>query len=201
MGKLLVKEALDRGHSVLAVVRGGAASVDRRARVLEKDLFRLTYRDVKGWEVVIDAFGKWEEDRLREHVTSLRHLANILAGRPERLLVVGSAGSLYVDAAHRTRLLDSPLMPPEYVPLSTAMTAAFDELRKRKDVRWTYMSPPGLFNAEGARTGRYRAGLDELLVNEKGESAISYADAAIALVDEAERREHVRMRFTIADAE
>ncbi|MDR1815767.1 MAG: NAD(P)H-binding protein [Clostridiales Family XIII bacterium] len=201
MGRLLTAEALGRGHEVLAVVRRKAEDVDARAYVMLRDLYDLTYKDLKGWSTVIDAFGVWEKDRLGEHVTSLRHLANLLADKPERLIVVGSAGSLYVDKAHKQRLLDSPLMPKEYLPLSTAMTAAFDELRGRKDVRWTYLSPPGVFDADGARTGKYRAGRDELLLNAKGESRISYADAAIALIDEAESRTRVRMRFTVADAE
>jgi putative NADH-flavin reductase len=197
IGRLLVREAIGRGHKTLAVVRRRPEQVDTRARILVKDLFDLDYKDLKGWRVVIDAYGVWEKSELQGHVTSLRHLADILSGRQERLLVVGSAGSLYVDKSHSARLLESPDMPPEYRPLSTAMTAAFDELSLRRDVNWTYMSPPALFEPDAPRTGRYKLGADELLAAEDGASAISYADAAIALIDEAERANFLKRRFTV----
>jgi putative NADH-flavin reductase len=197
IGGLLVAEALRRGHKVLAVVRGNASQVDPRVRVLTKDLYDLRYKDLKGWRAVIDAFGIWDRDMLHGHVSSLRHLADLLAGRPERLLVVGSAGSLYIDKSHRTRLLDSPEMPAEYKPLSTAMTIAYDELSLRRDVNWTYLSPPAVFDADAPRTGSYRIGTDELLTGNDGQSMISYADAAIALIDEAEHANFVRRRFTV----
>jgi hypothetical protein len=63
-------------------------------------------------------------------------------------------------------------------------------------VRWTYVSPPGRI-APGERTGLYRTGADQLIVNDRGESAISMEDYAVALIDEAEHPAHVRTRFTV----
>jgi hypothetical protein len=77
------------------------------------------------------------------------------------------------------------------------MAAGLDALRKRNDVKWTYISPSADFEPDGPRTGRYVIGGEELLVNNKGESRISYADYAIAVVDEAERGKHICQRFTV----
>jgi len=195
-GKLLVEEALNRGHEVTAIVRNSKATVTN-AKVLEKDLFYLTYDDLKDNEVIIDAFGTWTLETLPLHQTSLKYLADLLSGKPNRLLIVGSAGSLYVDPQHIMRLLDSPDMPEMYKPLSSNMVAAFDALKKRDDVNWTYLSPPAVFDAEGVRTGKYRTGGDELMVNSKGKSFISYADAAIAMLDEAEKGKYIGQRFTV----
>ena len=97
-GKLIVKEAVERGFDVTAVVRGDNATAAKK--VLKKDLFDLTDTDVKDFDVVIDAFGAWTEDTLPQHSTSLKHLCDILSGTDTRLLIVGGAGSLYVNPEH-----------------------------------------------------------------------------------------------------
>ena len=74
---------------------------------------------------------------------------------------------------------------------------ALAELRKRNDVQWTYLSPAGDFVADGPRTGEYLLGGEEYFVNDKGESRISYADYAIAMVDEAEKGRHVQQRISV----
>jgi putative NADH-flavin reductase len=194
-GKLLVKEEVERGHEVTAIIRQDAP-VHPKASVLVKDLFNLTYEDLEDNEVIIDAFGTWEPDTLFLHRTTLKYLADLLSGKPNRLLVVGSAGSLFVDSAHTMRVLDSPDIPEMFIPLSTVMTSAYDDLKLRTDLVWTYFSPAGFFDAAGLRTGEYRLGQDELLVNSKGESYLSYADGAIALIDEAENGKYRNQRFT-----
>jgi putative NADH-flavin reductase len=196
-GRCIVKEALSRGHDVTAIVRDAAKPTEPGARVLAKDLFSLTYDDVKDNDVIIDAFGTWKPEALIQHQTSLKYLADMLSGKPNRLLVVGGAGSLYVDPAHTMRLLDTPDFPDSYKPLVSSMAAAFDTLRSRTDVKWTYLSPPANFVADGPRSGSYTAGGDELLVNSRNESTISYADYAIAMIDEAENGKHVGRRFTV----
>ena len=97
-GKLIVKEAVNRGLDVTAVVRGDNTTVAQE--VLKKDLFDLTAADLKGFDVVIDAFGAWTEETLPQHSTSLKHLCDILSGTDTRLIVVGGAGSLYVNPEH-----------------------------------------------------------------------------------------------------
>ena len=77
------------------------------------------------------------------------------------------------------------------------MGKALDELRARDDVRWTYVSPAGDFQAEGARTGEYILGSEELTLNARGESVISYADYAVAMIDEATGGDHIRQRISV----
>jgi putative NADH-flavin reductase len=196
-GKLLTEEAMHRGHEALAIVRRHDAQVRPGAVVMVRDLFSLTYEDIKDCPVIIDAFGVWEPKKLTLHQGSLKHLADLLSGKPNRLLVVGSAGTLHVDPVQKRRLVDSENMPEIYKPLARAMAAAFDQLRARLDVNWTYMSPPGFFDPDSLRTGRYKTGRDDLLFNTRGESAIGYADAAIALIDEAEAGAFIKARFTV----
>ena len=77
------------------------------------------------------------------------------------------------------------------------MAKALSELRQRNDIKWTYLSPAGDFQAEGVRTGKYILGGEELTLNSKGESVISYADYAIAMIDEAENGNHIQQRFSV----
>ena len=182
-GRLIVKEAVERGLDVTAVVRGENRTA--AANVIVKDLFDLTAADLAGFDVVIDAFGAWTEDTLPQHATSLMHLADLLAGTGTRLLVVGGAGSLYMDAGHTVQLSGTEGFPASYLPLATAMGEALDALRGRDDVRWTYVSPAADFQAEGERTGGYVLAGEEFTVGERGASAISYADYAVAMIDEA----------------
>lgn len=194
-GKLIVKEAVSRGLDVTAVVREDNATDAQK--VLKKDLFDLTADDLKGFDVVIDAFGAWTEDTLPLHSTSLKHLCDILSGTDTRLLVVGGAGSLYVNPEHTVCVADGPDFPDSFRPLADAMAKALSDLRERKDVKWTYISPAGDFQAEGERTGKYILGGEELTLNSKGESVISYADYAIAMVDEAVNGNHIQKCISV----
>ena len=194
-GKLIVKEALNRGLDVTAVVRG--ENQTEAAQVIRKALFQLTADDLKGFDVVIDAFGAWTEDTLPQHSTSLKHLCDVLSGTDTRLLVVGGAGSLYVNPEHTACVADGPDFPDAFKPLAAAMAKALGELRARGDVKWTYLSPAGDFQADGERTGQYILGGEELTLNARGESVISYADYAIAMVDEAVSGSHIQQRISV----
>lgn len=196
-GKLIVKEAVDRGHGVTAVVRGENQTVAQHTRA--RDLFDLTSEDLAGFDAVVDAFGAWTPETLPEHSTSLAHLCDILSGTEARLLVVGGAGSLYVNPEHTAVVADGPEFPEAFKPLAAAQGKALEELRARDDVRWTFISPAADFQADGERTGAYILAGEELRLNDAGESVISYADYAIAMVDEAERTSdaHIRQRISV----
>lgn len=194
-GKRIVKEALDRGLDVTAVVRGENKSLAKK--VLQKDFFELSPADLDGFDVAVDAFGAWTPDTLPQHSASLKHLCDLLSGKSTRLLVVGGAGSLYVNPEHTAQVMDGADFPDAFKPLADSMGKALEELRGRTDVRWTYISPAGDFQAEGARSGRYILGGEELALNAKGESVISYADFAVALVDEAVKGNHIRQRISV----
>ena len=162
-GQLIVKEAVERGLDVTAVVRGENKSAAKK--VIAKDLFDLTAGDLKGFDAVVDAFGAWTPDTLPQHSTSLKHLCDILSGTDTRLLVVGSAGSLYVNTEHTATVAQGENFPEMFKPLASAMAAALGELRQRNDVKWTYISPAGDFRADGERTGKYILGGEELTLN------------------------------------
>lgn len=195
-GRLIVKEALDRGMEVTAVVRGKNQSA--APEVIIKDLFTLTAADLSGFDVVVDAFGAWTPDTIGEIPKAAKHLCDVLSDTDTRLLVVGGAGSLYVDPAHTVTVADGPDFPDAFKPLAAAHDEALRQLRTRQDVKWTYISPAADFKAEGERTGAYILGGEELTLNSRGESVISYADYAIALVDEAASGKHIRERISAA---
>ena len=194
-GKFIVREAIVRGADVTAVVRGENQSAAKK--VIQKDLFDLTADDLAGFNVVIDAFGAWTPETLPQHSTSLKHLCDLVSGKETRLLVVGGAGSLYVDQEHTAQVMDGAGFPEMFKPLAFNMGKALDELRTRADVKWTYISPAGDFQADGAKTGKYILGGEELTLNSKGESVISYADYAVAMVDEALNGNHIQQRISV----
>ena len=193
-GKLIVEEAVERGMDVTAVVRGENQTVAQHT--LSKDLFQLTKEDLAGFDVVVDAFGTWAPETLHLHSESLKHLADILSGSNVRLLVVGGAGSLYINKEHTMQVMDAPDFPEMFKPLAQKQGKSLEELRARTDVKWTYISPAGDFRADGPRTGEYILAGEELTLNDKGESIISYADYAIAMVDEAEKGNHIQQRIS-----
>ena len=194
-GKLIVEEAARRGHDVTAVVRGENRSAAKSAII--KDLFDLTADDLKGFDSVVDAFGAWTPEALPQHVTSLRKICDVLSGSAARLYVVGGARSLYLDAEHKTRLMDASEFPDIFKPLASNMGEALDELRARKDVTWTYLSPAADFRADGERTGRYKLAGEEFAANAKGESFISYADYAAAMLDVIESGKYADERISV----
>jgi uncharacterized protein len=115
------------------------------------------------------------------------------AGVP-RLLVVGGAGSLKVESG--VQLVDTPQFPDEYKPEAMAGRDFLDVLRSEQELDWTFLSPSALF-VPGERTGKFRLGEDQLLVNESGESKISFEDYAVAFIDELMTPQHSRQRFTV----
>lgn len=194
-GKLIVKEAMERGLDVTAIVRGENRTA--ATQIIKKDLFDLSASDLEGFDVVIDAFGAWTPETLPQHSSSLKHLCDILSGSKARLLVVGGAGSLYVNPEHTAQVMDAPDFPDIFKPVAFYTGKALEELRARNDVKWTYISPAGDFQADGAKTGKYILGGEELTLNSKGESVISYADYATAMIDEAVGGDHIRQRISV----
>lgn len=194
-GQLITKEAMQRGLDVTAVVRGENRSAASQS--ISRDVLDITAEDLRGFDVVVDAFGAWTEDTLPLHSSSLKVLCDALSGTDIRLLVVGGAGSLYVNTEHTACVADGSDFPDMFKPLAAAMAKALSELRQRNDVKWTYISPAGDFQAEGERSGEYILGGEELTLNEKGESIISYADYAVAMVDEIVKGSHIQERISV----
>jgi len=196
-GKLIAAEAAERGHQVTAIVRDAGKVMMDNVRILEKNVFDLTEEELKPFDVVVNAFGApLGEEHL--HVEAGRALIEALKGAPEtRLIVVGGAGSLFVDEAKSVRVIDTPDFPDIFKATAASQAQNLADLQSAEGIRWTFVSPAAFFDAEGKRTGSYQLGKDNLLVNAKGESYISYADYAIAIVDEIEQAKHLNTRFTV----
>ena len=195
VGKLVVVEAQAAGLEVTGFARGENKSGAKN--FVQKDLFALTKDDLAGFDVVVDAFGAWAEADLPNHPKALAHLCDILSGTEARLVVVGGAGSLYENKEHTLQVMDGPDFPDMFKPLASAQGKALAELRNRADVRWTFISPAGDFQADAPKTGKWIWGGEELTLNSKGESIISYADYAAALVEEITKGNNIQKRISL----
>ena len=193
-GSNSVQEALKQGHDVTAIVRNKEYK-NSDIKVVYKDVLELTKADLAGFDAVISAFAAWTPEAFPLHKKVAKHLADALDGTKTRLLVIGGAGTLYVDDKG-TMAMDTPGFPPEYMGVAKATAESFFELKGRTDVLWTYVSPAGEYDDQGARTGKYVLGGDNLILNSKNESYISYADLALAVIDELKNGAFVQKRFT-----
>jgi len=196
-GSLIGKEASERGHEVTAIVRNAAKLAGEQVAVLEKDVFSLTAEDLQSFDVVVNAFGA-PAGQEHLHVDAGKVLIEAVKGASDtRLIVVGGAGSLFVDEAKTVRLVDTPEFPKEYFPTASNQGKNLEDLQNETDINWTFISPAAFFNPEGKRTGSYQKGKDNFIVNAKGDSYVSYADFAIAVLDEIENPQHINERFTL----
>lgn len=193
-GVNLVKEALKQGYDVTAIVRNKEYK-NGDVKVVHKDIFELTKADLAGFDAVISAFGAFTDATFPLYKKVAVHLANLLSGSSTRLIIVGGAGTLLVDDKG-TMAMDTPGFPPEYMGVARAAAESFFELKTKSDVLWTYVSPAGDYDANGARTGKYVLGNDHVILNSQNESYISYADLAIAIIDELKNGAFVQKRFT-----
>lgn len=193
-GQLIMEEAVARNHEVTAIVRNTSRISNNQVAVLEKNIFDLTADDVKDFNVIVNAF-KSPEGKEEQHVEAGKVLIDALKGLKTRLIVVGGAGSLYVDDS--IRLFETPEFPAAYLPTATQMGMDLAQLQQSKEVNWTYISPGAFFDAEGKRSGSYQKGKDKVIVNNQGDSYISYADFAIAVLDEAEQGNHIDERIAV----
>lgn len=186
-GRLITLEALNRGHSVVAFVRNEAKANDlakEGAKIVQKDIFALESRDLEGFDAIVDAFGEWKDLSLyKKHG---EYLVKILQGNKARFLVVGGAGSYYMDKSHTKMLMDMPSFPEAHKGVATAHGELLAFLRTQKGINWVYVSPPAEFVADGKKSGKYKIIGEEFEVNSKGESKGSYADYASAMIDIAE---------------
>ncbi len=193
-----MQEAVSRGFDVTGF--GRKENNTKAQHYVQKDLFELTKEDLQGFDAVVDAAGAWTLDTMYVIPKAAIYLADLLKGTETRLVVVGGAGSLYVNKEHTSTVELQPTFPDSYKPVSAAHGLALAELRASEDVKWTYISPAGDFQADGERTGKYILAGEELTLNSRNESIISYADYALAMVDEIEKGNHIQQRISVVRA-
>jgi putative NADH-flavin reductase len=196
IGSRILREALSRGHAVTLVVRDRRKLVPPTGRVLvvEGDVLDpgSVAAAVKGQEAVLSAVGPTPEI-ITGAARSL--IEGLTRAGVRRLVVVGGAGSL--EVAPGVLLLQTPDFPAEYAAVAKAHAVALTTFRQNATLEWTFLSPAAMIQP-GARTGVFRLGGDQLLVDAAGESRISAEDFAVAFVDEVEKPAHIRRRFTVA---
>ncbi|MFC5589779.1 NAD(P)-dependent oxidoreductase [Sporosarcina soli] len=196
-GSLIGKEASERGHDITAIVRNAAKLSEEEYAILEKDIFDLKAEDLQQFDVVVNAFGA-PAGQEHLHVDAGRVLIEAMKGATDtRLIVVGGAGSLFVDEAQTIRLIETPEFPKEFFATAANQGKNLEDLQNTNSVKWTFISPAAFFNPEGKRTGSYQKGKDNLIVNSNGDSYVSYADFAIAVLDEIENPQYINGRFTL----
>lgn len=194
-GKLIVKEAIERNHDVTAVVRSENKS--EASKVINKDLFELTKADLTDFDVVVSAFGTFNPDTLSLHSKTVEHFSEILDGTNTHLLIVGGAGSLYLDSSKTTKLFESPEFPEIFKPLAKAQADELDLLRTKENINWTFVSPAADFVEDGPKTNNYAIAGEIFSTNEEGVSYVSYADYASALLDIIEANSNIKERVSI----
>ena len=200
VGSALMKEALDRGHDVTAIVRHPEKLQPHTKLHPQKcDVYNAdeVARLVTGHDAVISAFSPSKTDpEIREkHVQGIKTmLAAMKQADIKRLLVVGGAGSLEVKPG--LRVIDTPDFPEQWKGTARATADILQLLRREHDIEWTCLSPSAILQP-GMRTGTFRLGTDQLLVDANGQSRISTQDYAVAMINEVERPAHIRQRFTV----
>jgi hypothetical protein len=199
IGQRVLVEALRRGHTVTAVARDTSKVTEKNAnlRVERGDLTNpASVRSlVAGQDVVVSAFAppQGQERQVADVARTLVEAVRVLKPSP-RLVAVGGAGGL--EAARGLRVIDTPSFPAFLKPIAQAHIDAYEDVYRKSDVDWTFFAPAALIQP-GQRTGRYRTGSDQLVVDGGGSSSISAEDYAVALLDEVEKPHFRRSRMTV----
>lgn len=205
VGSAVVAELASRGHQVVAFAR----NVDKVAQAdnvqaVQVDVLSPDFaKQLQGFDAVVSAFkvsypsANFRQDYLTGANAILE--AAKTASVPY-LLAVGGAGSLFV--APDVQLVDTPAFPQEIHELADTVRVFANDLLDRRDVNWAFISPPALLGVTGGyseeRTGSYRLGEDDVLMNGDVPAGISVADLAIAIADDVENKAHLFKRFTVA---
>ena len=202
VGSAVLNELVSRGHKVTAVARN-------TEKVAKSGLVDAVKEDVanvdaiaklaEGKDAIISAYNPgWTNTDIATLISE--NYPKILSAAKksgvERLLIVGGAGTLF--CAPGLRVVDSGAIPEEIMggvrPLGDFY---LNTLMNENDINWVFFSPAGVFDQQGKKTGNYRLGKDDLIVDAEGNSHISVQDYADAMVNELEKPAHHKERFTI----
>ncbi|SMB79507.1 hypothetical protein SAMN05660772_00394 [Pasteurella testudinis DSM 23072] len=205
VGNAVLNEALNRGHQVTALVRNIAKLPQHdNLSAVAADVYdsEALAQKLAGFDAVISAFNPgWENPQIGEQFTQGFSAITraVKAAQVPYLIHVGGAGSLYI--APNLQLIDTPEFPREIYDGANAARHALTQIQQEQDLAWSFISPPvGLGEVEEKRSGQYRLGKDDVLMDGDAPAGISVADLAVAIVDEAEQQKHLRQRFTVAAA-
>jgi uncharacterized protein len=200
IGSRITAEAISRGHSVTGIVRYPETSTKSekinwiKADALDTESLASA---IKGHDALISAFGiDWSRPETYPQLVDVS-VSEITAAKKagvKRLLIVGGAGSL--EVAPGVQLVDTPQFPEEWRAGANEQRKSLEVFRKENELDWTFFSP-AIIIEPGAATRQFRLGKDNPVFDEKGHSHIGYDDYAIALIDELEKPQFIKQRFTI----
>lgn len=205
VGSEVLKEALDRGHEVTAIARIASSISEKKEKLVLKDVdvndVSKLAQVLRGNEVVISAYNPgWNNPNIyRDYLDGAKAIQKaVKEAEVKRLIVVGGAGSLFLD--ERTRVIDDPNFPDAIKPGARAACEYLEFLKGENDLDWTFFSP-AIGMAPGKpqeRRNTYRKGFNKPVFDEEGKSELSVQDTAVVLLDEAEKAMHIKQRFTAA---
>ncbi|VDG20242.1 hypothetical protein [Lactobacillus brevis] [Lactiplantibacillus mudanjiangensis] len=190
-GQAVLKVALQRQLATTAIVRN-AAKLSQDVPTLERDIFDLTPADLQGFDAVICTFAS---SKKADYPRVNQQLTTILAGTTTRLIVVGSGATLFLDESRQKTVADKL---PIFMRSASRAHVKAREILEASEVNWTYVAPPYNYLPTAPATGHYQVGHDVLLYDQHHDSSISYADMALALVDEVQHPHFERQRMTVA---
>ena len=202
VGSAILNELVNRGHKVTAVGRNAQKLADKSdVEIVEADVADMDaiVKLAEGKDAVISAYNPgWMNPDIARLITE--NYPKILEAAKKsgvkRLLIVGGAGTLF--CAPGLRVVDSGAIPEEIMDGVRPLGDFYlNTLMNEQDIDWVFFSPAGAFDEKSERTGKFRLGKDDLIVDENGQSHISVQDYAVAMVDELEKEEHHKERFTI----
>lgn len=203
VGQNLVNELAERGHEILAIARNTEKVIQKEnvvAKQVDVTNEQVLADAVNGYDVVVSAFNPgWTNPNIyNDFIKGAEAIqAGVKASNVNRLIVIGGAGSLFIDGK---QLVDGENFPAEIKPGATAARDYLNTLKEEKELNWTFFSPaiemhPGITIG---RTGKYRLGLENPVFDEAGKCVLSVQDLAIVIADEVESNKHPRQRFTAA---
>ena len=198
LGGKIVSEALDRGMEVTAIIHRTPCR-DSRAEVVQRDLFDLTRADIARYDVLYSAFGSGFAADPAVNRQAIGHLADIAAGTGVHVIMIGGAGCLYADEGETACVYELPEHPAFLKGISWNLVQGYEQLCRTGDLDWTFVCPSKLLDPDGPRTGDYLTRSDRhILVNEDGNSYVSYDDLAVAMVDFGRDGRFKRQPVTVA---
>lgn len=203
VGSAILREALERGHQVVAIARHPEKiNAQNNLTIVKSDVMDsdALSRILKGNDVVVSACnsGWTNPDLYKEFIKGANSIqAAVKKSDVKKLIVIGGAGSLYI--APKIQLVDTPEFPEAFRPGAVAARDYLEILKKENELDWTFVSPAIEMNPDTphARRGAYRLGLDNPVYDSDHRSRISVEDLAVAIVDEIENPKHFRVRFTV----
>lgn len=194
VGAAVLNEALNRGHQVTAIARNTTkiAANNPHLTLKEADAYNSEELStaIAGTDAVVSAFNSGEDFiKGSESIQQATKQAGI-----KRFLIVGGAGSLEVKPG--VQLVDTPEFPTEWKKGASAARDYLNILKKETELNWTFVSPAIILHP-GERTGKFRLGTDQPVFDANGKSEISVEDIAVAIIDELEKNQFIKKRFTL----